>query len=193
MLNFFKRLEKRWHPMAEITITRTNMPMPTDEELSGARKVLFECLRGVSDDDNRAWRRLWKKIINFAPGEISFLDFVIPRNSKFHRKFFALLAVGFDAWEPARKRKSYKGIAMEKNPEQFREDIIILAGFYEQTFDLRGKMILRAKSMKFAKIDNEEFENLYQAVVTVLLREVCHHYKDRAELDSVVDRVIGFA
>jgi len=90
-------------------------------------------------------------------------------------------------------RKSYKGRVMEKNREQFREDILILAGFYEQTFDLKGRMRLRAKSISFAKMDDSEFERVYQSVVTVLLREVLTTYKDRAELDAVVERVLGFA
>ena len=167
--------------------------MPTEQELVGIRRFLFECIRGTNPDEDRAWKRIWKRITSFEPGEISFLEFVIPRNPKFHRKLFALLDVGFEAWEPNRVRKSYKGRAMEKNREQFREDITIMAGFYEQTFDLKGRMVIRAKSISFAKMDDAEFELLYSAVIDVLLREVCTTYKNRAELDSVVERVIGFA
>ena len=102
-------------------------------------------------------------------GEISLVEFVFPRNPQFHRKFMALVKIGFNAWEPNRKRKSYKGRAMEKNFEQFRKDIIILAGYSTQTFDLRGRMLLDAQSIKFSSMDDIQFESLYQAVVTVLL------------------------
>ncbi|HUW76246.1 MAG TPA: DUF1367 family protein [Gallionella sp.] len=132
-------------------------------------------------------------MISLEPGEIAFLDFIFPRNGKFHRKYFALLDVGFDAWEPNRKRKSYKGRPMEKNREQFREDIIIRAGYYVQTFDIDGKMTLRAQSISFAKMDDLKFEALYQATITVLLRDVCEHYKTRANLDALVDQIMGFA
>lgn len=176
-----------------LAITRTAEPMPSDQELVGLRKWLFECLRGVNEDEDRAWRRFWHRVVKLDAGEISFLDFIIPRNGKFHRKYFALLDVGYDCWEPSRKRKSYKGMAVEKSREQFREDITILAGYYEQTFNLKGEMRLRAKSISFANMDDIEFERLYQATVTVLLREVCHNYKDRAELDSVVDQMMRFA
>lgn len=178
--------------MSDITITRTNIALPTNEELEPVRKLLFECIKGTTERENRAWRRWWKRVINFDPGEISFLKFIIPRNGKFHRKFMALITVGFDAWEPKRKHKSYKGKPIEKDFDQFREDITILAGFYEQTFNFKGEMKLRAKSVSFANMQDDEFETLYEAVVTVLLREVCKTYAGREELDAVVDRVIGF-
>ena len=143
--------------MSGITITRTNIALPTEAELQAVRTVLFECLKGTTEVENRAWRRWWKRVINFDPGEISFLKFIIPRNGKFHRKFFALMNVGYDCWEPKRKHKSYKGIPIEKNRDQFREDITILAGFYEQTFNLKGEMRMRAKSISFASMEDDEF------------------------------------
>lgn len=179
--------------VSKIAVVRTNETLPSEQELTGVRKLLFGCFRGLNDDEDRAWRRFWNHLKRLEAGEISLLDMVFPRNPKFHRRFFALLDVGFDAWEPNRKRKTYKGRPMEKNREQFREDITILSGHYEQTFDLRGRMVIRAKSIKFASMDDIQFERLYQDVITVLLREVCIHYKDRAELDETVDRILGFA
>lgn len=167
--------------------------MPDEVERGAIRKFLFECIKGANEEDNRAWKKLWKKITNLEVGEITFVDFVFPRNYKFHKRFFAMLDVGYDAWEPPRKRRTYKKREITKNREQFREEIIILAGFYEQTFNLKGEMRLRAKSISFAKMEQPEFEQLYSAVVDVLLREVLHTYKDRDELDEVVERVLGFA
>ena len=117
---------------------------------------------------------------------------IFPRNGKFHRKYFALLNLGFDSWEPDRKHKSYKGREVAKNFERFREDITILAGYYFQTFDLQGRMVLKAQSISFANMDDVEFERLYSAVVDVLLREVCKNYKNRAEIDRVVNELVGF-
>ena len=179
--------------MSKIAIVRTNEPLPSESELSGVRKLLFGCFHGLNEDEDRAWKRFWSHLRRLEAGEISLLGLTFPRNPKFHRRFFALLDVGFDAWEPNRKRKSYKGREMVKNRDQFREDVIILAGHYEQTFDLKGRMVIRAKSIKFARMDDVQFERLYQDVIAVLLREVCVHYKDRAELDDTVDRILGFA
>lgn len=179
--------------MSTVEIVRTNAPMPSEAELVVIRRFLFETLRGIDDDNQKSWKRIWSRFIKLEAGEISLVEFVFPRNPKFHRKFMALVTIGFNAWEPNRKRKSYKGIAMEKNFNQFRKDITILAGYSTQTFDLRGRMVLDAQSISFSSMDDVQFEGLYQSVITVLLREVCVHYKDRAELDGVVERVLNFA
>lgn len=178
----------------KIAIARTNVPLPADEaSRTVLRRWLTECFKGANEDDDKAWHRFWNRLKRLDAGEISFLEFVIPRNGKFHRKYFALLDVGFDAWEPGRKHKSYKGIPVAKSREQFREDVIILAGFYEQTFNLKGEMKIRAKSISFANMDDAEFERLYSATVDVLLRTVLTNYKDRDELDAVVEKIVGFA
>ena len=61
-----------------------------------------------------------EKIERFALGEIIKAEVTVPRNSMFHRKFMKMLRVGFDAFEPA--VREYKGFAVQKEFEQFRED-----------------------------------------------------------------------
>lgn len=178
--------------MAKINICRTNMEMPKGNVLEGVRAFLFGAVDGASQDDKKSWRRFWGRMIGMEPGEVALVEMTIPRNAKFHRKFFVLLNLGFDSWEPARKNKRYKGREVAKNFEQFREDITILAGYYVQTFDLRGRMTLKAQSISFANMDDVEFERLYSAVVDVLLREVCKNYKNREEIDRVVQQIVGF-
>lgn len=180
--------------MSYITITRTNIALPQGAELDGARKVLFDCIRGFTEVDNKKWRRFFKVLLGKEPGEMAEVEMVFPRNSKFHRKMFALLNVGFDAWEPDRKRFTYNGKAIEKNFDRFREQVLIMAGHYTQVFSLRGdKMELVANSISYAAMDDVEFETLYNAVIDVLLREVCVRYAGRDELDAVVNNLIGFS
>ena len=178
--------------MSKLTIARTGAPMPTTEELDGLRRLLFGLLRGLRPEDEKAWRRFWKIVTGAEAGEMFNLEVVFPRNPKFHRKFFALLTVGFDAWEPSRKHKTYKGQPVAKNFERFREEVTILAGYYDQVFDLKGRMKLEAKSISFAKMDDAEFDQLYSAVADVLLDQVLHTYAGRSELDAVVQRVMEF-
>lgn len=178
--------------MAKITICRTNIAMPTGRDLDAVRTFLFNIFAGLNQNDDRAWKRCWRKLTGAEPGEMFLLDLIFPRNWKYHRRFFALLQLGFDSWEPDRKRKSYKGREVSKNFDQFREDITILAGYYVQTFDLKGRMTLKAQSISFASMDDLEFERVYSDVVDVLLREVCKNYKDREEIDRVINKLIGF-
>ena len=180
--------------MSKITVTRTNVALPDEFELKSARKVLFECLHGLTEKDNKSWKRFWKLMIGKECGEIAFIEVCIPRNYKFHKKLFALLTVGFDCWEPDRKRFSYNRRTIEKNFDRFREQVLILAGHYDQVFSLRGdKMELIARSISYASMDDAEFEALYSAVIDVLLSEVCSRYSGREELEAVADKVIGFA
>ena len=176
--------------MTAITVMRTARDLPAD--LGPARDLLFGALDGLSQDDKRAWRRFWRRLIKAEPGELIRCEMAFPRNGRFHRKFFALLSVGFDAWETSRKHKTYKGRPVEKNFETFREDVTVLAGFYDQHYDLRGRMVLRAKSIRFAKMDEAEFERLYAAVADVLLQHVLTRYAGREELDAVVEKIAGF-
>lgn len=179
--------------MTEIVLVRQNREPIAKADAEAARKVLVGQVDGLSEAHRKSWRRLWNWFLRKAePGEMVEIKTLRPRNAKFHRKFFALLTVGFEAWEPARKRKTYKGRPIAKNFERFRKDIIILAGFYEQTFDLRGRMKLEAKSISFANMEDEEFEQVYSAVADVLLAKVLTTYKGRAELDAVVEQIMGF-
>ncbi len=111
------------------------------------------------------------------------------RNPMFHRKFFALLRVGFDAFEVP--EVEYMGYPVQKCFKQFREKVTIAAGFYEATFNLDGTFQLRAASIAFGNMKEAEFEQLYSAVADVLLQKVLAHYQNRANLDNVVNQLLG--
>jgi len=111
------------------------------------------------------------------------------RNPGFHRKFFALLNVAFDAWEPT--AATYKGQVVGKNFDQFRNDVTVLAGHYEMAVNLRGETRLTAKSISFASMGQDEFDTLYSAVVNVILARILTNYT-RDDLDGVVERILQF-
>lgn len=180
--------------MSKLAIVRTDAPSLTDSEIELFRKFLFGVLRGLSEDDQKGWNRFWNRVVRAEPGELFTLETIFPRNYEFHKKFFVLLTVGFDAWVPDRKRYAYRGMVIQKNFDRFREQVLILAGYYDQVFSLSGdRMEMVAKSISFAKMDDLEFDTLYQSVVTVLLEKVLTTYKGREELDAVVQRILGFA
>lgn len=176
--------------MARLTITRTNIALPADGDLDGARALLFKALDGMTEDDRKAWRKFWKRMTSMQPGELISVDMTFPRNPRFHRKFFALLQVGFEAWEPGFEA-THKGEPVGKDFERFRKDVTIMAGFYEPVFALDGTLELEAKSIAFANMDDAEFERVYSAVADVLLAKVLRNHS-RADLDAAVDRILGF-
>lgn len=114
---------------------------------------------------------------------------VQPRNVRFHRKFFAMLKIGFDAWEPP--EKEHRGLPVQKNFERFRKDCVIAAGYYEPVANLKGEVRAEAKSISFASMAENEFERVYSDVANVLLQRVLINYT-RADLDRVVEEIIRF-
>jgi len=178
--------------MAKFTILRTNIALPDDKGLEGARTLLFGALDGMGDEARKAWRRFWGRMIKMEPGELVEVSMTFSRNPDFHRKFFALLNLGFEAWDPGRKHKTYRGEPVRKDFDRFREDVTILAGHYEQTFHLDGTMTLQAKSISFASMDDVEFERVYSSVADVLLEKVLTKYAGRADLDRVVGELLRF-
>lgn len=112
------------------------------------------------------------------------------RNVQFHKKLFALLNLAFDAWEPA--PATYKGEVVGKNFDQFRNDVIVLAGFYEMAVNLRGETRLTAKSISFANMAQDDFDQLYSKVIDVILARILTNYS-RDDLDAVVENILQFA
>ena len=111
------------------------------------------------------------------------------RNPGFHRKFFALLNLAFESWEPV--AATYKGQVVGKNFDKFRNDITVMAGHYEMAVNLRGEVQLTAKSISFGSMEQEDFEALYSDVVNVILAKILKSYT-RDDLDNVIDQILGF-
>lgn len=116
------------------------------------------------------------------------------RNPRFLRKFFALLQVGYEAWEPS--LTEFRGHPVQSTFQQFRDSVTILAGFYDVSTSLNGRVRVTPKSISFGSMPEEEFDQLYNAAIDVLLKNVLVRYS-RAQLDAVVtekvDRILGFA
>jgi hypothetical protein len=111
------------------------------------------------------------------------------RNPAFHRKFFALLNLAYDAWEPT--VATYKGQVVGKNFDQFRNDVLCVAGYFEMAVNLRGETRVTAKSISFANMGQDEFETVYNSVANVILQRILTNYT-RDDLDAVIDRLMGF-
>lgn len=111
------------------------------------------------------------------------------RNVHFHRKFFALLRVAFDAWEP--EPCEYRGQEAVKNFERFRKDLLVLSGFADPVVNIKGEVRMEPKSISFASMDEDEFQEVYDRVADVILQKVLRTYT-REDLDRVVQEIVGF-
>jgi len=111
-------------------------------------------------------------------------------NPQFHRKLFALFNLAFEAWTP--EEVKYKGEIIQKNFDQFRKDITILAGFGEPIFNFKGELRYVAKSLNFSAMPHEEREKLYSAIIDVILQRILTKYS-REDIEDIVNQVLEFA
>jgi hypothetical protein len=151
-------------------------------------------LMGWTPEDQKKHDAHHEKVRAMGAGEFFDVAITWPRNLKYHQKFFVMLKFAFDHWEPEanRKRLTYKGAPITKNFERFREQILILAGHYEQSFDLNGKMHLDAKSIAWDEIDTDEkFAPIYNSVFDTLHEHIFQHYS-ADDMEEVLEQFQRF-
>ena len=123
-------------------------------------------------------------------GAVVSADFKRVRSYRFLKKYFALLNLAFDQWEPGEINSKY-GVP-EKNFDRFRADVTILAGFFESTIRLDGSVRIEPKSVSFAKMTEDEFGELYSKTVDVLIKHVYGSKMTKEEIETAVLRYLEF-
>lgn len=138
------------------------------------------------DDDGR------NLLARIPAGSELWADVTRARNLRFHRKFMAMLRFGFEHWEP--RVEGYPDVILSKNFEHFRSQVMIMAGFFDHVVDLKGNLCMVARSVSFAKMTEDEFENVYRGCLEVLWKNIfCGgRYKSREELESVLSQLIQY-
>lgn len=131
------------------------------------------------------------------PGAMIMVDAREPRNGGFHRKWFALVQLGYDYWADNAETIEYKGQRVLPDFDRFRHDVTILAGFYRPVANIKGEVRIEAESLKWAQMTEERFEKLYDATIRVLLEKVFNGRVfakwTREELERVAQQVMDFA
>ncbi len=103
----------------------------------------------------------------------------IPRNLKFHRKFFAMLNTAFDM-------SDFRINDQPGNKEQYRTHVTVGAGWCD--FHKYGdKFVAVPRSIEFAKMDEAEFERLYHDCLSF----ICANYVVE-ETPETLDQMMQF-
>ncbi len=153
-------------------------------------KCLFTKIQGgllVPADDNAQ-----KLVESIKLGACLSVEATRTRNYRFHKKFFSLLNLAFDVWSP--EGKEHKGEPIQKNFDRFREDILIMAGHYDAVFSIDGYVRFTAKSISFARMDEDEFSKVYQAVLNVVWEKILRqaNYKSPEEVEEIVNKLLAY-
>ena len=113
-------------------------------------------------------------------GSILESDFKKKNHPEFHAKLIMLFVTAFHYWEPGEissHLSSHYG-QPEKNFDHFRKEVTKMAGFYDVVYGIDGSFTIKAKSISFAKMDNDEREQVYQKVLTVITEKIFPQFKD---------------
>lgn len=115
------------------------------------------------------------------------------RNYEFHKRWFALATYAFQMWSDIKGPMEHKGQQIQPNFDRFRKDLVILAGYYDTVFNVRGELRLEAKSISFGNMGQDEFEKLYSATINAVLGKILSGSGLTEEkLRNYVDQVMSF-
>jgi Protein of unknown function (DUF1367) len=95
-------------------------------------------------------------------GEVYYCDIKHPRNYQFLKKFFALIKLG---WQNSKEFQ--EPIPMDL----YRKWATIKAGYADIYHTSKGVMV-EAKSISFANMEEEEFNEVYRHVLNVIIKDV---------------------
>ena len=102
------------------------------------------------------------------------------RNIAMHRKYFSLLNYAFDQMDFDDQRILF---------EDFRSQVIMLAGYKREVVSFSsGEPRWEPKSISFSSMSQDDFEQLYDDTIEVLLRYVLKRY-ERSDVDRVMNGI----
>lgn len=113
-------------------------------------------------------------------GQLVEVDITKPRNYQFHKKYFALVNYAFENWDTP------EGDG-EKNIDRFRDELVIMAGFYTKVWTIDGELRLIPKSVSFASMEQAEFDALYSKTLDVLLAKILPSHTE-----NDINQLLGF-
>ena len=145
-------------------------------------EIILHKLNGALHPINDTER---EKLKAFKSGEGVRVKMTRVRNYQFLKKYFALLQLAYDYWEPP------ENLVGEKNFERFRKDVIILAGFYEQYVRVDGSTRVEPKSISFGSMSEDEFAELYTKTIDALVQYVLPRFTGE-ELRELVRAIEEF-
>ena len=125
-----------------------------------------------------------EKLNKFKTGEAYEIELRLPRNPTFLKKVMVFFHFCFEHWDGD---KAHEHCSPQEQFNRFRKDLTILAGFYEQSFRLNGELRTEAKSLSFASMSEEEFQECYNGLIRASMK---HIFKSSS--DETYQKLIGF-
>lgn len=109
----------------------------------------------------------YEKTTKFKTGDMCTVEIKLSRNPKFHAKVFAFFNFCFEYWKGDNEFQ-----CEHKQYDMFRKHLTVLAGFYESFYKIDGSTRVEAKSLAYGAMNQEEFEQCYNALIRAALKHI---------------------
>lgn len=129
------------------------------------KHTMLKLASGILAPATEAEAERMKRYKNGAVYEIEMKE---PRNGDFHRKVFSFLTFCFEHWVSEHDQIQNEA----RQFEVFRDNMTVLAGYYDSYYKLDGSVRIEAKSISYSSMDQAEFEQYYNALVNVAMRKI---------------------
>lgn len=103
----------------------------------------------------------------FKTGDTYEVSIVLRRNPKLHGKMFAFFNFCFQYWTGD---NNFTNEAAQF--DVFRNNLTVLAGFYDKFYTIAGEVRIEAKSLAYDKMEPEEFEQCYNAQINAAMKHI---------------------
>ena len=108
-----------------------------------------------------------EKLTKFKSGEVYEIELKGSRNPAFHSKMFAFFNFCFQYWQGDKEF-----LSESKQFDVFRKNLTVLAGFYDEFWTIKGTVRIEAKSLAYSKMEPEEFEECYTALINAAIKHI---------------------
>lgn len=107
------------------------------------------------------------KLSKFKSGEQYTIEIRNQRNYGFHKKVFAFMNYCFEYWV-----NDNKYMTEQASFDVFRDNLTVMAGYYESYYKIDGSVRVEAKSISYANMNQYEFEQYYSALIQVAMNTI---------------------
>lgn len=137
--------------------------------------VVFVPMR---DEDKR-------RAASMGNGEMVYVEVFSGSNGIFHRLLMAMFRYGHDRYMEMHAHELGESTVL-MGFDEFRKQVMILAGFCKQVFGIDGTFTVESDSLRYSKMEDDRKREVYDKCVDVVLRLIL---KDHTRDD--LDRVVG--
>src|SRR3990167_1561391 len=151
------------------------------------RKMPGGLLRPENEESEEQLK--WIKV-----GDVVSVEVKRTRNYKRLQAIHCLFKIAYDHFcEYGIGEMEYKGYKIVPSYKRFRHELVILAGHYTHTVNIRGEVKVDHKSIAYTECSQEEFEKIFSDVINAAVKYIYKNTTNEKALREAVENILSFA